>query len=224
MKIKIRDIIFSVCLLLIGSILLFNESRNTFIDLTIQYPFLMGFIKVAILATIGESLASRISKDTYKVKGIVLKFIVWGFIGCSFVIVFKLFSSGVVSLQESDLLPQINDDSFLSTLLFAFLTSTLMNLIFAPTFMALHRITDTYIDLGQGNLKKISSIKSTQVLESIDWSHFIQFVVFKTIPFFWIPAHTITFLLPEAYRVLMAASLSIALGIILSLAKKNTVK
>ena len=44
---------------------------------------------------------------------------------------------------------------------------------------------------------------------------------FKTIPCFWIPAHTITFLLPENYRILSAGFLSIALGLILTLAKKR---
>ena len=44
------------------------------------------------------------------------------------------------------------------------------------------------------------------------------FVFKKTIPFFWIPAHTITFLLPGQYQVLFAALLGVALGIILSIA------
>ncbi|MBK5251987.1 MAG: hypothetical protein JJE29_05070 [Peptostreptococcaceae bacterium] len=48
---------------------------------------------------------------------------------------------------------------------------------------------------------------------------FVSFVLAKTIPFFWIPAHTLTFLLPGQYRVLAAAMLSIALGLILTLAK-----
>lgn len=221
MKIKFKDSLFVTLFILIGSLLLINQSRNTFIDLTNQYPYLMGFIKVAILATMGELLASRISRGTYKVKGIILKFIIWGLIGCSFVLVFKLFASGVISLQESYLLPP-SYHTFWGRLLSAFLTSTLMNLIFAPTFMAFHRITDTYIELGEGNLIKITKIKSEQVIKTIDWNHFIKFVVFKTIPFFWIPAHTVTFLLPEVYRVLMAATLSIALGIILSLAKRQT--
>jgi len=43
----------------------------------------------------------------------------------------------------------------------------------------------------------------------------------KTIPMFWIPAHTITFLLPSEFRVLAAAFLSIALGAILAFAKKK---
>jgi hypothetical protein len=40
----------------------------------------------------------------------------------------------------------------------------------------------------------------------------------KTIPFFWIPAHTITFLLPADFRILFAAILGVALGIILAIA------
>jgi hypothetical protein len=49
------------------------------------------------------------------------------------------------------------------------------------------------------------------------------FVFKKTIPFFWIPAHTITFLLPPELRVLFAAALGIVLGVILALAslKRN---
>ena len=48
----------------------------------------------------------------------------------------------------------------------------------------------------------------------------MSFTLLKTIPLFWIPAHTVTFMLPAEYQVIMAAALSIALGIMLSL-KKN---
>lgn len=37
---------------------------------------------------------------------------------------------------------------------------------------------------------------------------------------FWIPAHTGTFMLPPQYRIITAALLSIALGTILGTAKK----
>ncbi|GFR35173.1 Mpv17/PMP22 family protein [Thermobrachium celere] len=86
--------------------------------------------------------------------------------------------------------------------------------------MALHRITDTYIDLGQGKLSLILKTNLKDVVNKIDWYGYISFVVLKTIPFFWVPAHTITFLLPSEYRVLMASFLSIALGAILSIAKR----
>lgn len=85
--------------------------------------------------------------------------------------------------------------------------------------MILHRITDTYLDLGQGKLGAILKIDFKEVIKSIDWQNFFSFVVLKTIPLFWIPAHTITFLLPENYRILSAGFLSIALGLILTIAK-----
>ena len=94
-----------------------------------------------------------------------------------------------------------------------------MNLTFAPVFMAVHRFTDTYIDMRSEN----KSVTMAQVMDEIDWKGFIRFVVGKTVPLFWIPAHTITFLLPVQYRVISAAYLSIALGLILAYARrKNT--
>ena len=44
----------------------------------------------------------------------------------------------------------------------------------------------------------------------------------KTIPFFWVPAHTITFMLPPEYQIVMAAYLSVALGIILGIMPKKS--
>ncbi|EQB89040.1 hypothetical protein M918_22160 [Clostridium sp. BL8] len=60
------------------------------------------------------------------------------------------------------------------------------------------------------------------LIKTIDWYGYIGFVVCKTIPIFWIPAHTITFLLPSEYRVLTAALLSIVLGAILATSKAKT--
>lgn len=77
-----------------------------------------------------------------------------------------------------------------------------------------------FIDLGEGKLDRMVHVKLSEVVKTIDWYGFIRFVVLKTIPFFWIPAHTVTFLLPAEYRVLAAAFLSIALGGILASAKR----
>jgi len=97
-----------------------------------------------------------------------------------------------------------------------------MNLFFAPVFMACHKCTDSYINLSvSGKIKKPSL---NDVLKDADWNSYVNFVLLKTVPFFWIPAHTITFLLPSEYRIVAAAFLSIALGIFLALAnKKKTV-
>jgi len=155
----------------------------------------------------------------------IYRFIIWGFIGMTFALVFSLFGSGVASvMKKGALLPAIKEGSITYTILFAFFTSTFMNLIFAPTFMAFHRITDTYIDLGNGKLNEICKVKLFDVVKSIDWYGYLSFIVCKTIPFFWIPAHTVTFILPEEYRVLTAALLSIVLGAILAVSKSRQFK
>ena len=46
-------------------------------------------------------------------------------------------------------------------------------------------------------------------------------MLLRTIPLFWIPAHTVSFLLPPDYQVLYAALLGVALGLILALAGKR---
>jgi hypothetical protein len=43
-------------------------------------------------------------------------------------------------------------------------------------------------------------------------------VLKKSIPLFWIPAQTVNFLLPEEFRILVAAIYSTVLGVILALA------
>lgn len=222
---RFKDLIWILVLIVLSLVLIIDDSREVFLTYTNNYPYIMGFVKTAVLATMGEMLAFRILTGHYKgIVGITYKFIIWGLIGLSLVLVIPLFSQGVAALQQNNLLPSIKNSSFISKLVTAFLTSLLMNLIFAPTFMAFHRITDTYIELSEGKMCKIIKVKFNSVVDKINWNHYAEFVVFKTIPFFWIPAHTITFLLPEEYRVLMAASLSIALGLILSISKKQKIK
>lgn len=222
---KMKDILWGLILGLITLFVAIPLTRAYFDDATTNYPYIMGFIKTAILASMGELLVNRIKNGNYfSGVGFLYKFMVWGFLGMIFVLIFKVFSSGVVAAQGANLLPSLINSGFVSSLLTAVMISLLMNLFFAPTFMILHRITDGYIELGKGRFVEIKKIKLNQVIERIDWNFFFSFVVLKTIPLFWIPAHTITFLLPENYRVLMAAYLSIALGMILTLTKTTQVK
>ncbi|MDE7102493.1 MAG: hypothetical protein K2O37_06815, partial [Bacteroidales bacterium] len=61
-------------------------------------------------------------------------------------------------------------------------------------------------------------IRMGEIMQGIDWKRQWSFVFKKTIPFFWIPAHTVTFMLPGEYQVLFAAFLGVVLGIILAFA------
>lgn len=213
---KRADWIFIFIFLVIISILVIPFTRTGFETLTDNYPYIMGFIKTSILASMGELLASRISSGKYfSRKGMLPRFVVWGILGMGFVLMFKVFAEGVVGAMNSGILPNVARTDFLGNLYRAFMISLIMNIIFAPTFMIFHRFTDTFIDLKIDH----SKITINGMVKSIDWNSFFGFVILKTIPFFWIPAHTITFLLPENYRVLMAGFLSIALGLILTLTK-----
>jgi len=204
------DIIWLLSLLIITAALVLPQPQQIFIQLTSRYPYGMGFIKFAILASMGELLALRLAHRTWKhPTGMIYKIITWGLIGMLITFMFIFYPAGISFMFEQGIISTQN--ATLSSFLQAFLTSVIMNLTFGIVFMGLHRMSDTYIEM-RVNHKKPSL---QQLIETIQWDAFISFVVFKTIPLFWIPAHTITFLLPPLYRVVVAAYLSIILGVIL---------
>jgi hypothetical protein len=188
------------------------------------HPMVMSFIKFAVLATIGEAIGLRIKEGRYNYKGFGLlpRAMVWGFLGLTIQMAFVIFSQGVpVFLSKTlGLDPGTPESStFASKLLIAFCISATMNVIYAPIMMTFHKITDTHIIRHGGTIKGfLHPIQMGEMFSQINWHVQWNFVFKKTIPFFWIPAHTITFMLPPEYRVLFAALLGIALGVILSLA------
>lgn len=221
-SIKKHDVIWASVLLVIVSFLLIPRGYEIFANLSQSHVYLMAFCKFALLATMGELLAARILKGYWsRPTGLMWRVIVWGILGILIALVFHLYAVGVSSALSTGLLPAPESNGWEYQLVYGASTSILMNCLFAPTFMAFHRITDTWIDMGNGTVKGMMRVKQSDLLERIDWNGFISFVVLKTIPFFWIPAHTITFMLPPEHRVLAAAFLSIALGAILAIGKKN---
>lgn len=212
---KKGDILWALGLLVFILIIVLPATHRVFVNLTTNYPYAGGFIKFLILATMGELLAIRIASGEWNIpSGVIYRAVIWGFLGMVIVLIFNIFAGGVKEALAKGMLPGGN-----SKFAFAFFVSSIMNLTFAPTMMTFHRITDTYIDLKFENKK--NKITIGDIVARIDWQGFISFVVVKTIPIFWIPAHTITFLLPSEYRVFTAAMLSMALGAILAFAKKQ---
>lgn len=197
-------------------ILVLPSSRDIFQAATIAHPYLMGFIKFALLATTGEILAGKITTNVFALPaGAFKKAFVWGVIGMMVALLFPVFSAGVAAAQASSLL--LGKGNAIIT---AFLTSTINNLTFGVAMMAGHRMTDTMIEL-QGKHLPARPMDAVRV---VDWPGFVSFVVFRTIPLFWIPAHTVTFMLPPQYRVFLSAFLSIVLGLLLAIAKKKSAK
>lgn len=89
--------------------------------------------------------------------------------------------------------------------------------------MTFHKITDTHILATGGTLRGLfTPIPMGYILQNLNWKVQWGFVFKKTIPLFWYPAHTITFLLPSEMRVLFAALLGVALGVILAIAARKS--
>lgn len=213
---KKGDFVWILLLAGIVFVLLNPETNFMYKSANKSFPFVVGFTKFFVLATMGELLSLRIISGEWKAPGgIVWRAIIWGFLGMVIVVVFDVFSKGITDSMQAKMLP-----GYGNSWIFAFFTSTIMNLTFAPTMMAFHRVTDTYLDLYY-ETRKFPDLQT--VVSHIHWNRFVSFVVCKTIPLFWIPAHTITFLLPGDYRVLMAGFLSMALGGILGFAKKREI-
>lgn len=206
---KKGDILWIAVLVLVLALMISPWTSATFEKLTADHPYFMGFIKFFILASMGELLAIRLNKGHYQAPPyLIIRAIIWGIVGILVVYTFTLYSGGIAALLAKKLLPDWG------AVFAAFMTALTMNLTFGPVFMATHRVTDKMLDRrAEGKHGVVAAIRE------VDWVQFITFVVGKTIPFFWVPAHTITFLLPPQYRVLVAALLSIALGLILSFAK-----
>jgi hypothetical protein len=215
MLMKKGDFIWALIMIAMIGFIAAPATNKIFMEFTGEHPYVSGFIKFSILATMGELLAVRIMKKDWSSlpKGIPYRALVWGMLGMLIVLAFEIYGSGVISAQEKGLLPRGGK------IVYAFTVSTLLNTTFAPMLMGTHKITDTYIDLVYKNPGERPTL--AVIAETIDWKGFLSFVIMKTLPLFWIPAHTITFLLPPEYKVLFAASLSLALGLILAFAKSK---
>lgn len=184
-----------------------------------------SFIKFALLATAGESIGLRIRTGNYNQPGFGLlpRAVVWGFLGLTIKLAFVIFSSGTVSFLQY--LGMSRAGAVMQAplsgqkIFVAFCISLFMNTIYAPVMMTFHKITDTHIVLHGGTLTAlVKPIHFADMFKQINWEVQWGFVFKKTIPFFWIPAHTLTFLLPADYQVLFAALLSIILGVFLAVA------
>ena len=223
---KKQDLIF-----IVGIILLFlpffvsDRIYDAYTHFNHYHGFIMAFIKFAILATLGEVIGLRIKTGKYTQPGfgVLPRAVVWGFLGITIKLAFIIFASGTPSFMEYMGMQNAKGvfaGSFSSAkLLIAFSISATMNLIYAPVMMTLHKITDTHILTTGGTVKGLfTPIPFSKILSGLNWNVQWNFVFKRTIPLFWIPAHTITFLMPPDFRVLFAALLGIVLGVILAVA------
>jgi len=222
-----KDILFIVIIFLVFlPFFVFPKVYLFYIQFNANHGLAMAFLKFALLATLGEVIGLRIRKGVYFEKGfgIVPRAIVWGFLGITIKLAFVIFTTGTPSFlaylgfEQAPVL--MHQSLSLGKIGVAFSISMAMNLIYAPIMMTLHKITDLHIVEQGGSLRGFfRPIPFAKNLQKLNWDVMWNFVFKKTIPFFWIPAHTITFLLPADFQVLFAALLGIALGTILAVAE-----
>jgi len=166
---------------------------NWYIEFVKLNPIVSAVIQFAVLGTLGEVISKwMIRRKVYSPFTLQLTFwkvVVWSILAVCIKYAFVGFNGFVDVLVEHSLLPELNNFTR------AFAVSVLMNLQFGPFLVLFHRILDN-LYTRESNWSGIN-----KALMSLLW--------------FWIPAHTITFMLPKEFQIGLAAIWSLALGIIL---------
>jgi len=166
---------------------------NWYIELVKASPILTAMAQFAVLGTFGDILSRWLVERKifmpFGVRTTGLKMLEWAALAICIKYAFVGFNGFVDSLSGHGLLPELG--------LFgrAFTISTLMNLQFGPFLVIAHRLLDNVI-AGRPN-----------------WANLDKGLL--TLLWFWIPAHTVTFMLPMDLRIGLAALWSVALGALL---------
>ncbi len=163
------------------------------------YPILSAIIQFAILGTLGEIISKWVIQKNFRYPftlfQTIWKMLVWAVLGVAIKYAFKGFSGYVEYLQEHHMLPYFTKFGQAAAI------SIAMNLQFGVFLVLIHRLLD---NLGDGIVNWKGIDKS---LMSLLW--------------FWIPAHTITFMQADDLRIGLAALWSLMLGLILGLFKRK---
>jgi hypothetical protein len=164
-----------------------------YIELVTAQPIITAMIQFAVLGTLGDAISHWIVErrifSPYELKTLILKIIEWSVLAVMIKYAFIGFHGFVESLIENNYLPQLGGIGK------SFAISTSMNLQFGPLLVITHRLMDNLI-VGKQNWKNLDK-------------------GFYSLLWFWIPAHTVTFILPKELQIGLAALWSLALGIIL---------
>lgn len=227
---KRQDLYFAIVMLAI--FLPFFLSADIYAwykEFNADHAMVMAFLKFGILATLGEMLGCRISTGNYTTPtfGVVPRMVVWGILGVAIAMAMMVFKSGIPAFITAMGGESLVADFYVEGLswgkfIVALSISVMMNTFFAPVFMTFHKITDTHIAECGGKLKALfTPIPMRRLIATLNWDRQWNFIFKKTIPLFWYPAHTITFMLPGEYQVLFAALLGVALGVILAIGARK---
>ena len=183
-----------------------------YVDFVKASPLASSAVQVGALGTFGEMLGSKLRGRgflPFTWRQTAMKVVVWAFLGVSFKYAFTGFGGFYDALVAKQLwyepwIASVSDPSLpivispWATWWRSLSISTFTNLLFGPVMMLFHRWTDNWIE------------KNT-----MNWTTMVS--AWKSLVWFWIPAHTLTFASPQHFQVGLAALWAVALGVILSL-------
>ena len=166
-----------------------------YVNFVTGFPYLSAVIQFAILGTLGEYVSNRLRKDgkPFTVKTAAGKAMVWMILAVAIKTAFIGFDGFVAALVLNGVLPE---SFYNNEVLNAATKSVSMNLQFGPFMVLFHRLLDNLVS-GEKNWKNLD-----KALLSLFW--------------FWMPVHTVTFILPKVYQIGLAAVWSFVLGLLLS--------
>lgn len=155
-----------------------------------ENPLIAAMIQFAILGTAGEIVAKLLTKSKISILKTIYSALVWAILGVIIKFAFTGFNGFVGELVNHHYLPS---GKFYQ----AFFKSLFTNAFFGPWLVIIHRF-----------LENISEFKvPTNGLKG----------ALLTLLWFWVPAHTITFSLPQEWQITLAAVWSFVLGLILGI-------
>ena len=165
------------------------------------HPFLSAALQFGLLGTLGEVMAFTLKARRPALPctflQLLAKVLAWALLGLVIKAGFVGMKGFTRALIDHHILPGVLS----SGLGWAFALSTLTNVFFGPQMMLFHRLEDNLI-LGRRGFDGMAP-------------------ALRTLLWFWIPAHTLTFSLPTDFQVGLAALWSLALGLILGLASNR---
>jgi hypothetical protein len=166
---------------------------NWYIELVSAHPILTAMAQFAVLGTLGDAASKwAVVRRIFLPFGpgtLLLKMMEWAFLAVCIKYAFVGFNGFIDALVQHQLLPETGRFGR------AFAISLSMNLQFGPFLVIAHRLLDN------------------AVARKSNWSNLDK--GFLSLLWFWVPAHTVTFILPKPFQIGLAALWSVMLGLIL---------
>lgn len=166
-----------------------------------EYPLISAAIQFGILGTLGEIISLKMRRLSLKKLGMwwqaILRVIAWAILG----IVIKYGFAGMKGFVDELMIREMLPFGKHGTFLWAVTVSVCTNVFFGPQMMFFHRLEENLIMMKWNT----AGLKNAWL----------------TLLWFWIPAHTVTFMLKAEYQIGLAALWSVVLGIILGLTSKK---